>query len=362
MNQAWVGGGSPPPNSAVPLLPATLARQAGERRAGAAGDDRAHQLAQRRALAAASRGPGPRGSSASEPRRAPAARRRPSPRRRPWSAGWRRSGPGRSSSRRAPTGVAARRDLAVGRRQRRARAAAEAEVARRARQRRQRPAAARARRTRCCTTARSRAERHGARARRPRSSGTSARRRRSAGTATVSVDRQAVAQERRGADDLERRAGRIEAVSARSSVESTGRLATARTSPVEGCRATSAAFSLRVAERLLGGALHVEVERRRGVAPARGPAAQRVVGHAVGVADDDRRAGVPASCSLEAACRPHWPTASPGAAAARALELLGRGRPEPPEQGAGEALRRRQRGGAVDRAARRGPSRRPVAS
>ena len=79
MNQAWVGGGSPPPYSAVPLLPATYPGRPASAVAGAAGDDGAHQLAQRRALAVGELRAGALRVVREQPRRAPAARRRPSP-------------------------------------------------------------------------------------------------------------------------------------------------------------------------------------------------------------------------------------------------------------------------------------------
>ena len=112
MNHAWVGGGSPPPYSAVPLLPRDLAGQAGERGAGARRDHGAHQLAQRRASSAGSgsgrrsgRRPSRRGA-----RQRPVGDRRPP--RRPSPAGWRGSGPGRSSSPALRDLVAPARDLA----------------------------------------------------------------------------------------------------------------------------------------------------------------------------------------------------------------------------------------------------------
>ena len=138
------------------------------------------------------------------------------------------------------------------------------------------------------------------------------------GHGTVWFDRQPVAQQRRRGDHLEGRAGRIEA--GQRAIErrvADGRLATASTLPVDGCSATSAALRPRVAERLLGGALDVEIERGLEVlrlaprasaavsSPRRRPATSRITTERV---SRFRRAA-----RRTAACRPHWPTSSPGA-------------------------------------------------
>ena len=84
-----------------PALAGDLAGHRRERRAGARGHHAAHERAQGR-RARPGRAPGRSGAGRSRPGAARAsARRRRSPRRRPWPAGWRRCGPGRSSSPRA---------------------------------------------------------------------------------------------------------------------------------------------------------------------------------------------------------------------------------------------------------------------
>ena len=151
MNHAWVGGGSPPPNSAVPLLPAHVASDAGQRGAGALRHDQAHQRAQRVALRGGERGAGLPRVGGEQARRAPAAlgdRRRDAA---PSTAGWRGSRAGRSSPPRArprprPGAPGRPRPGARARARARARSRARCGAGRRVR------GGARAPRRRCCRT------------------------------------------------------------------------------------------------------------------------------------------------------------------------------------------------------------------
>ena len=144
-------------------------------------------------------------------------------------------------------------------------------------------------------------------------------------------------------DHLERRAGRVEAGPARGrSVESAGRLATARMSPVEGWTATSAAlpFTGRPAHPRPA-ACTSQVERRAQRPPPGGRAARAASRPRRRSRDRGSRPRGSPRRRAAPGTRPGGPTGRSrrrGRAAVGLLELLGRRRPDGAEQRAGERL------------------------
>ena len=144
---------------------------------------------------------------------------------------------------------------------------------------------------------------------------------------------QAVAQQRRGGDDLERRARRVAPVD-RAVVGRVGRaVGDGEDVARGGLHGDQRRLGLRVAERLLGRLLDVAVQGRAQLAAlAARPAEQRRDRRAAAVADDDaprRRAG---ELVLERASRPHWPIVADAELALRALDLLGVAGPTAPSR------------------------------
>ena len=155
---------------------------------------------------------------------------------------------------------------------------------------------------------------------------------------------QARAQQRRGGDDLERRAGRVAAVD-RAVVGGVGRaVGDGEDVARRGLHGDQRRLRLAVAERVLGRLLDVAVERRAQLdALAGGAAQQRGDRRAAAIADDDpprRRARqLVLIARLEA---PLADVVADADLALGALDLLGGGRPDTAEQRPREAPARRQ--------------------
>ena len=174
---------------------------------------------------------------------------------------------------------------------------------------------------------------------------------RDAGHRTVLSGSEPVAQQRGGADDLERRAGRIAA--AERAVEGHLRRPVRDGEDVAGRRLDrhERGLVVAVAERALGRALHVE--RKRGAQRPAGPPAvrgQRFVRGAVREAGDHTLRRRPGQAALEARLEPELSDLrTRPVRGAEPVELLGGGRADGTEQRPGEPARRRQWRLAVDR-------------